>query len=53
MARSRVVRKLDQKRATSLTESGTMLSFGIFTRSRLMATHARPRPIGLRRKKAC
>src|ERR1700674_5653062 len=41
MARSRVVRKLDQKRATSLTESGTMLSFGTFTRSRLRATRGR------------
>ena len=52
MAKSREVRKLDQKRATSSTDSGTMLRLGIFTRNRLMASRGRPRPIGLRRKKA-
>ena len=46
------VRKLDQKRATSSTESGTMLRLGAFTRNRLIATRGRPRPIGLRCKKA-
>jgi len=52
MAKSREVRKLDQKRATSSTESGTMLRLGTFTRNRLIATRGRPRPIGLRRKNA-
>src|SRR5204862_1692462 len=37
MAKSREERKLDQKRATSSTESGTMLRLGTFTRSRLMS----------------
>jgi hypothetical protein len=52
MAKSREVRKLDQKRATSSTESGTMLCLGTFTRSRLITTRGRERPIGLRRKNA-
>ena len=52
MANSREVRKLDQKRETSFTESGTMLRLGTFTRNRLIATRGRPRPIGLRHKKA-
>ncbi len=52
MAKSRVVRKLNQKRATSSTESGTRWRLGAFTRSRLIATRGRPRPIGLRRKNA-
>src|SRR5438552_2529436 len=37
MAKSREVRKLDQKRATSFTESGTMLCLGTLTRSRWFA----------------
>jgi hypothetical protein len=53
MARSRAVWKLAQKRATSSTESGTMLSRGSFTRSLLIATRGRPRPIGLRCRKVC
>ena len=51
MAKSRAVRKLDQKRATSSTERGTMLRLGSFTRNLLMATRGRPRPMGLRCKK--
>src|SRR2546427_6331178 len=43
MAKSRAVWKLDQKRATSFTESGTMLCLGTFTRSRLRAIRGRPR----------
>ena len=52
MAKSRAVRKLDQKRATSFTESGTILRLGTFTRSRLIATCRRPRPMGFRCKNA-
>jgi len=52
MAKSREVRKLDQKRDTSFTESGTMLRFGTFTRNRLMAIRGRPRPMGFRCKNA-
>ena len=33
MAKSREVRKLDQKRATSSTDSGTMTRLGVFTRN--------------------
>jgi len=51
MAKSREVRKLDQKRATSSTESGTMLRLGTFTRSRLIATRGRQGPSAFRRKK--
>jgi hypothetical protein len=51
MAKSRVLRKLDQKRATSSTDKGTMWRLGALTRSRLMTTRGRPKPIGLRRKK--
>ena len=35
MAKSRALRKLDQKRATSSTERGTMVSLGSLTRSLL------------------
>jgi hypothetical protein len=52
MAKSRAVRKLDQKRATSSTDSGTMLRLASFTRTRLIIILGRPRPIGPRRKKA-
>ena len=48
MAKSRAVRKLDQKRATSSTERGTMVSLGSLTRSLLSSNLGRPRPIGLR-----
>ena len=50
MARSREVRKLDQKRATSSTDNGTMLRLEVFTRKRLIARRGLPSPIGLRRK---
>ena len=43
--------KTDQQPALH-AESGTMLRLGTFTRSRLMSARGRPRPIGLRRKKA-
>ena len=33
MAKSRDVRKLDQKRATSSTDNGTTTRFGVFTRN--------------------
>ena len=49
MARSREVRKLDQKRATSSTDSGTIVRLGCFTRKRLMAIGGLPRPSGPRR----
>ena len=52
MAKSREVRKLDQKWATSFTESGTILRLGTLTRSRLIACRGRARPMGPRRKKA-
>ena len=39
MARSREVRKLDQNRATSSTESGTMVRLASFTRTRLRAAN--------------
>ena len=48
MARSRVVRKLDQNRATSSMESGTMLRFGSLTRNRLIAQRGLAKPIGRR-----
>jgi hypothetical protein len=48
IAKSRAVRKLDQKRATSFTERGTTLGLGAFTRSRLTASRGRPRPMGPR-----
>ena len=51
MAKSRAVRKLAQKRATSSTDSGTMQRLGSFTRNRLTASRGRPRPMGLRCKK--
>ena len=35
MAKSREVRKLDQNRATSSTDNGTMVRLGVFTRNRL------------------
>ena len=51
MARSREVRKLDQNRATSSTDSGTMVRLGFFTRNRLTAgarsaeAHGRAPPV--------
>ena len=39
MARSREVRKLDQNRATSSTDSGVMVRLGVLTRNRLVVTH--------------
>jgi hypothetical protein len=50
MARSREVRKLDQKRATSSTDSGTMVRWGVFTRNRLSAGSGLPSPMGARRQ---
>ena len=47
IARSRAERKLDQNRATSSTERGTILRRGSRTRNLLMATRARPSPMGL------
>ena len=37
MARSRAVRKLAQNRATSSTDSGTIVRLGVLTRNRLKA----------------
>ena len=50
MARSREVRKLDQKRATSSTDSGTMVRLGVFTRKRLKAGRGLPMPSGSARQ---
>ena len=50
MARSREVRKLDQNRATSSTDNGTMVRLGVFTRNRLKAGRGLPKPIGARRQ---
>ena len=46
MAKSREVRKLDQNRATSFTERGTMVRLASLTRKRLRAGTGRPRPMG-------
>ena len=45
MARSRVVRKLDQNRATSSIDSGTMLRLASLTRTRLIAQRGLPNPL--------
>ena len=50
---ARAVSKLDQKRATSSTDSGMMWRLAGLTRTRLVAILGRPRPMGPRRKKAC
>ena len=42
MARSREFRKLDQKRATSLTDKGTMVRLAVLTCSRLIAGRGLP-----------
>ena len=44
MARSREVRKLDQNRATSSTDSGTMVRLGVLTRNRLTPAAVWPSP---------
>src|SRR5215831_7123042 len=44
MAKSREVWKLDQNRATSSTDNGTMVRLGSLTRSRLRRLRSRPGP---------
>src|SRR5271169_766551 len=46
MARSREVRKLDQNRATSSSDKGVIVRFGVLTRNRLRASRGLPMPIG-------
>ena len=50
MARSREFRKLDQNRATSSSDKGTMLRLGVLTRNLLNANRGRPIPMGARRQ---
>ena len=53
MARSREVRKLDQNRATSSTDNGTITRLGVLTRNRLNAGRGLPKPSGDRRQYQC
>jgi hypothetical protein len=48
MARSREFRKLDQNRATSSTDKGTMVRLAVLTRKRLKAGRGLPMPMGAR-----
>ena len=48
MARSREFRKLDQNRATSSTDKGTMVRLAVLTRNRLKAGRGLPMPMGAR-----
>jgi protein tyrosine/serine phosphatase len=50
MAKSREVRKLDQKRDTSSTDRGITMRLGSFTRSRLRDERGRLEPSGERRQ---
>ena len=50
MAKSREVRKLDQNRATSSTDRGTIARLGSRTRKRLNVGRGLPSPIGARRQ---
>ena len=51
MAKSREVRKLDQKRATSSTDRGITMRLGSLTRNRLSVGRGRSKPNGERRQK--